>query len=97
RTEAAVYLQRIAELFRDYKQRALDALELKSGETLLDVGCGAGDDLLAVAARSGGTVALLGVDPDPASLEAARRRAREAGADIRFLEGGLSGLPLESD
>ncbi len=91
------YLSRIASLFADYKQRALAFLQCTEGEHLVDVGCGAGDDLLYLASSSPFPLRLTGVDPERTSLAAARKRAEGLGGEITFLEGSFAGLPLESD
>jgi ubiquinone/menaquinone biosynthesis C-methylase UbiE len=64
------------------------------GLELLDVASGSGNVALA-AARAGADV--TGLDLTPRLLEAARRRAADAGLDIRFIEGDAEELPFESD
>ena len=91
---AVDYLRRIARLFETYKSNALDFLELKPGMHVLDAGCGAGDDLLALASRHGDALRLTGVDLDESSLREARQRAREANAEIEFIASSLEALPF---
>ena len=56
------------------------------GETVLDVGCGAGQTTIEAANANGGAAAL-GVDLSAALLDVARRRAASAGAaNARFLQ-----------
>jgi 2-polyprenyl-3-methyl-5-hydroxy-6-metoxy-1,4-benzoquinol methylase len=65
--------------------------------TLLDVGCGGGDVLLALvsrARREGFEVEGVGVDPDPRAIRFARNRQLE---HIRFVEGRLEDTVLEGD
>jgi SAM-dependent methyltransferase len=64
------------------------------GLVLLDVATGSGNVALA-AARAGAEV--TGLDLTPKLLEAARRRAADAGLDVRFVEGDAEELPFESD
>jgi ubiquinone/menaquinone biosynthesis C-methylase UbiE len=64
------------------------------GLELLDVATGSGNVALA-AARAGADV--TGLDLTPQLLEAARRRAADAGLDVRFIEGDAEELPFESD
>ncbi|MBL8558995.1 MAG: class I SAM-dependent methyltransferase [Hyphomonadaceae bacterium] len=74
---------------------ALKAAAAKSGEVVLDIGCGCGDTslLLAQAAAPGGRV--LGVDVSAPMLARARARAKEAGLDtVRFEEGDASSATL---
>jgi len=94
-TDPVEYLSRIAALFSDYKQKALAFLNCREGEHLVDVGCGAGDDLLSLAQAFPHALQLTGIDPDPGSLKAASLRAEAAGVEITFREGNLGALPLE--
>lgn len=69
--------------------------ELRPGETVVDLGCGAGiDSLLAArAVAPGGRV--IGVDVLPSMTARARRFAREAGLDdVTFVESEMEDLPL---
>lgn len=60
---------------------AMDRLDPRAGETLLDVGCGCGDTSLELARRVGPEGEVLGLDISGPMLEVARRRAAEAGAE----------------
>lgn len=91
------YLTEITRLFGDYKKRSFAFMELKPGEELLDAGCGAGDDLLAIASVMQGSVSLHGVDLDAETLKAASARSEAAGVEINFQQGDLSKLPFEND
>ena len=64
----------------------------RAGDTLLDLGCGAGVAALCVARRVPGVQATgLEVQPDYAAL--ARRNAGENGADLEVVEGDLAAMP----
>jgi len=52
---------------------------IAEGETVLDIGSGAGTDLLLAAKRVGPTGRVFGVDPTPAMREVALENARRAG------------------
>lgn len=69
---------------------------IHEGETVLDVGCGAGMDLLLAADAVGTQGRVIGVDATPAMLEVARRGAFEAGAlpRVELRLGRSDGLPL---
>lgn len=62
---------------------------LPAGESVADLGCGPGELLDALSAKS---ARLIGVDVSPAMLELARRRPGLAGASLRV--GELEHLPL---
>ena len=63
---------------------ALDALGLRSGEAVLDIGCGSGQTTLQLAARVGERGSVIGVDISEPMLAAARRRAGASG--VRHVE-----------
>ena len=56
-----------------YKQLALELLALQSGHCVLDVGCGPGDDVVAMAERVGPTGRAVGIDSHDLMVEEARR------------------------
>ena len=62
-------------------QHLLELLAPASGEVVVDVACGTGGPGLWAARQSGAS--LIGVDPAPAGLAAARQRAARTGLDDR--------------
>jgi ubiquinone/menaquinone biosynthesis C-methylase UbiE len=69
--------------------------DLREGEVVLDLGSGAGADVLISARRVGPTGRAIGIDMTDEMLELARRNATEAGvANVEFLKGYLEELPL---
>jgi SAM-dependent methyltransferase len=72
--------------------------DLREGETVLDLGSGAGADVLISAHRVGPGGRAIGIDMTDEMLELARRNAREAGVEnVEFRKGYLEDLPLESE
>jgi arsenite methyltransferase len=70
--------------------------ELRPGERVVDVGCGAGIDSLIAAKKVGPEGRVIGVDMTPAMLEKARQAANETGlANVEFREGYAEELPVE--
>jgi len=70
--------------------------DLHEGETVLDLGSGAGADVLISAKRVGATGRAIGLDMTDEMLELARANARQAGADnVEFRKGYLEDMPLE--
>ncbi len=69
--------------------------DLHDGETVLDLGSGAGADVLISARRVGPTGRAIGLDMTDEMLELARTNAREAGVEnAEFLKGYLEDIPL---
>jgi ubiquinone/menaquinone biosynthesis C-methylase UbiE len=69
--------------------------ELHEGETVLDLGSGAGADVLISARRVGPTGKAIGLDMTDEMLELARANALEAGlANVEFVKGYLEDMPL---
>lgn len=69
---------------------------IRAGETVLDIGCGAGMDLLLAACRVGPTGRALGVDMTDAMIERASASARAAGlAQVEVRKGDATSLPVE--
>jgi arsenite methyltransferase len=69
--------------------------ELAAGETVLDLGSGAGADVLISARRVGPGGRAVGLDMTEQMLDLARRNAAEAGLDnVEFLKGFIEEIPL---
>ena len=69
--------------------------DLHEGETVLDLGSGAGADVFISARRVGPSGRAIGLDMTDEMLELARANAREAGIDnAEFLKGYLEDVPL---
>ncbi len=71
----------------------LDGLRLAPGQRVLDVGCGLGDDVFAMAKRVGPSGAVVGADISEVMIEEARRRA-PAGAPVSFQVADARALPF---
>jgi arsenite methyltransferase len=70
--------------------------DLHAGETVLDLGSGAGADVLISAKRVGPTGRAIGIDMTDEMLELAGRNAAAAGVNnVEFRRGYLEELPLE--
>jgi SAM-dependent methyltransferase len=72
--------------------------DLHEGETVLDLGSGAGADVLISARRVGPTGNAIGLDMTDEMLELARRNAADAGVEnVEFIKGYLEDLPLADE
>jgi SAM-dependent methyltransferase len=71
---------------------------IAAGETVLDLGCGAGTDLLIAAQMTGGTGRAIGVDMTASMLERARASAASMGlSSVELHESLIESLPLEDE
>jgi arsenite methyltransferase len=69
--------------------------DLHEGETVLDLGSGAGADVLISARRVGETGKAIGLDMTDEMLELARENAAQAGLEnAEFLKGYIEDIPL---
>ena len=75
----------------------IDHLALQPGETVVDLGSGAGIDVFLAADAVGPSGRVIGVDMTPEMLARARRNAARAGVtNAEFREGRLEELPVDS-
>ncbi|MFH0902242.1 MAG: arsenite methyltransferase [Pseudomonadota bacterium] len=72
--------------------------EIREGDTVLDLGSGAGIDLLLAAKLTGPEGKAIGVDMTSAMIERARANAAAAGlTNVEVLQGIIEALPVGSD
>lgn len=68
---------------------------LEAGETVLDLGAGAGFDCFLAANRVGQSGRVIGVDMTPEMIDTARRNARKGGyGNVEFRLGEIENLPV---
>ena len=71
---------------------------IHGGDTVLDIGCGAGMDLLLAARRAGPDGHAIGVDMTDAMIERARKSAVESGLrQVEIRKGDATFLPVPHD
>ena len=71
---------------------------IKPGDTVVDLGSGAGNDCFIARAETGENGKVIGVDFTPAMLEQARKNAQKLGyKNVEFVEGDIEAIPLESN
>ena len=72
--------------------------EICEGDVVLDLGSGAGIDVLLAAQRVGESGRAVGIDMTPEMIEKARKNAAEAGAkNVEFRLGEIESMPVEDE
>jgi SAM-dependent methyltransferase len=74
--------------------RALDHAAVVAGETVVDLGCGRGQDVIRAAGRAGPGGRAIGVDATDEMLEQARRNVPPFVANASFVKSDLADLDL---
>ena len=108
RTGSASFASYSAEELKHLPEEAVDASfgcgnpvafsSVQPGQTVLDLGCGAGLDLLIAAEKVGPEGTVIGVDMTDAMLEKARRNITASGfTNIQVRKGYVETLPVESN
>lgn len=87
--------QAAAPFHQSYKQRALALLGAESGDQLLDVGCGIGDDVRTLGRIVGRAGRVVGVDASGAMIAEARRRSEGAELPLTFCVADAASLPFK--
>jgi arsenite methyltransferase len=73
-------------------------IDLREGETVLDLGSGGGIDVLLSARRVGSTGKVYGLDMTDEMLDLARENQRKAGVgNVEFLKGDIQAIPLPAN
>lgn len=89
------YLDIVTSQLSEYKQESYTVLGLCPGMSVLDVGCGAGDDVRALAEIVGPTGRAVGLDLSSTMVEQAR--ARSGSLPVEFVQGSVYELPFADD
>lgn len=69
--------------------------QIKKGDTVIDLGSGAGNDCFVARSLTGPEGHVIGIDFTPAMLEQAKKNAATLGYDnVSFIEGDIEKIPL---
>jgi SAM-dependent methyltransferase len=68
---------------------------IKKGDTVIDLGSGAGNDCFVARAETGETGKVIGIDFTPAMIEKARNNAEKRGFNnVEFRQGDIENMPV---
>ena len=73
------------------------ALNLQPGNAVLDVGCGLGEEVLALSEIVGPDGRAVGLDNSQTMIDEARRRASGRGLPVEYIVGTAYDLPFEAE
>lgn len=95
---SAFYDRVVTPLEAPTRDRAIDRLSPAAGESVLEVGCGTGRALVAIARRVGASGRVVGLDAAAGMSRRSRRRVRRAGLDdcTAVVLGDARELPVAS-
>lgn len=72
--------------------------QIKPGDTVVDLGSGAGNDCFVARAETGETGRVIGLDMTPAMIDRARKNTKTLGfANVEFVYGDIEDMPLPSN
>jgi ubiquinone/menaquinone biosynthesis C-methylase UbiE len=76
------------------RERMLDLARVKTGESVLDVGCGTGTLAIAAKRRVGAAGAVHGIDASPEMIARARKKTNRANVSVTFDVALAESLPF---
>ncbi|MFN8493086.1 MAG: methyltransferase domain-containing protein [Caldilineaceae bacterium] len=88
---------RATEFSQFYKQHTYSLLRLAAGMTVLDVGCGTGDDVRALSQVVGNTGKVVGIDTSETMISEARARSEPGILSVDFRQADVHHLPFGAD
>lgn len=72
--------------------------KIKKGDTVIDLGSGAGNDCFIARAEAGDDGRVIGIDFTPAMIEKARTNAQKLGyANVEFRQGDIEKMPVSAN
>ena len=91
------YLDAATRVGTEYKQRSHNALRVSTGNQVLDVGCGTGDNARVIAKIVGSSGRIVGVDNREEMVTEARHRSAHIAPSTEFVVADGLALPFEND
>ena len=82
---------------QDCKHKMLKLLDPQKGHRILDVGCGAGEDVMALARLVGGEGLVTGVDKSDTMITECKKRSANSGLPVAWVLGDAESLDFADD
>jgi ubiquinone/menaquinone biosynthesis C-methylase UbiE len=79
---------------RAFREKLATLVALKSGESVLDIGCGTGSLAIVAKRHVGATGRVVGVDASPQMITRATSKAGRAGTEVTFETAAAEALPF---
>lgn len=76
------------------RQKTIQLSQLKTGDKVLEIGCGTGTLTLEAKAQVGVAGEVAGIDIAPEMVAKSRKKAERSGSDIFFQEGSIAAIPF---
>jgi len=80
-----------------YKKKTYKFLNIENGSSVLDIGCGTGDDVLAMAELVGPNGKVIGIDNSKTLIEEANGRSKLEQVPVQFRVGDVHKLDFADD
>jgi ubiquinone/menaquinone biosynthesis C-methylase UbiE len=90
------YLQNSRRLLVNLKEHSYNFFRSINNGTIIDLGCGAGNDVIELAKITGKDLKIIGVDHDPAMLQQAKEDSNEI-SNVDFILSEAYPLPFEDE
>ena len=94
----ALRLYALIGISRTFRVKSVDLLNLKRGDTVVELGCGTGVNFSMIMERIGPEGRLIGVDISRGMLDRARQRAERAGwTNVELTHGDIAEYTLPKE
>jgi ubiquinone/menaquinone biosynthesis C-methylase UbiE len=87
-------LQQSLDLYKYYKQKTFQKMRLKPGDSVLEVGCGTGNDAILLSKHVGKTGKVTAVDRSQLMLNQATEKAENFISELEFVLADAENLPF---
>ena len=93
------YLDGITSLdyVKEWKRKSYEHLQLSTGDQVLEVGCGVGDDARAIAEIVGSSGKVIGIDNSSEMVSEAQKRSEGSNLSVEFRLGDVQNLDFDDN